>query len=103
MVFVLSTRSSTGHGFEAPPMSRPAALFVGELAGFLGQHDRNAVADRIGESGFATDQLLPFAIVDQRRLRHRADENLEKLGIDVHGFDSRTPTPPLWRGRKITE
>ena len=28
------------------------------------------------------DQLLPIAVIDQRRLRHRADEDLKELRID---------------------
>src|SRR6266700_6280836 len=54
-----------------------------ELAGFLGQHDRNAVADRIGELGGARDQLLLGGVVFERALGQRADQDLEQLGIDA--------------------
>src|ERR1035437_4127785 len=30
---------------------------------FVGQHDRDAIADRIGELGRARDQLLPLGVV----------------------------------------
>src|SRR6185369_12097149 len=52
---------------------------------FLGQHDRNAVADRIGELGGARDQFLLLAVVFERALGQRAHENFEKLRIDTGG------------------
>ena len=56
-----------------------------ELAGFLGQHDRNAVADRIGELGRARDQLLLGGVVFERALGHGADQDFKQLGIDAAG------------------
>ena len=52
-------------------------------ARFLRQHDRNAVADRIGELGLARDQLLLGGVVFQRGLGQRADQDFQKLGIDA--------------------
>ena len=57
-----SVRSS--HGFASS--SRRARLG--------GKQMRHAAADRIGETGRAADQLLARLVVDQRRLRHRADQ-----------------------------
>src|SRR3954452_23680275 len=51
----------------------------------FGQHDRNAVADRIGELGGARDQLLLLAVVFKRALGERADQDFEQLGIDAAG------------------
>src|SRR5947199_3070909 len=56
---------------------QPARLF--------GQHDRNAVADWISELGGARDQLLLLAVVFERALGERADEDFEQLGIDAAG------------------
>src|SRR5258708_20722479 len=49
----------------------------------LGQHDRDAAADRVGELGGARDQLLLLRIVFERSLGQRADENFQKLRIDA--------------------
>src|SRR5439155_10511461 len=46
------------------------------------QHDRDAVANRIGELGRARDQLLPRRIEFERALGHRTDQDLEQLWID---------------------
>src|SRR6185369_14311343 len=58
---------------------------------FFRQHDRDAVADRIGELGRARDQLLPLRVVFQRALGERTDEDLQQLRIDAAGgpFDGR--------------
>src|ERR1041384_2367548 len=66
----------------------------------FGQHDRNAVADRVGELGGARDQLLALAVVFERPLGERADENFEKLRVDArggtiraaHGYSGAAPT-----------
>src|SRR6187401_2713005 len=52
---------------------------------FFGQHDRNAVADRIGELGGAGDQLLLLAVVFEGALGERAHQDFEKLWIDATG------------------
>src|SRR5437660_10906993 len=54
-------------------------------ARFFGQHDRDAVADRIGELGGARDQLLLLRIVFERALGQRADQNFQELRIDAAG------------------
>src|SRR3954471_15285785 len=51
----------------------------------FGQHDRNAVADRIRELGGARDQLLLLAVVFKRALGERAYQDFEKLRIDAGG------------------
>ena len=53
------------------------------------QHDRDAVADRIGEPGLLADQLLALAVVAQRPLGQRADQHFQQLGIDRGGPDAR--------------
>src|SRR5580698_4113791 len=54
-------------------------------ARFLGQHDRDAVADRKSELRRARDQLLLLGIVFKRRLGQRTDQDFQKLGIDAIG------------------
>src|SRR3954468_246492 len=56
-----------------------------QLACLFGQHDRNAVADRIGELGGARDQLLLLAVVLERPLGERAHEDFEQFRIDARG------------------
>src|ERR1700722_10408376 len=46
------------------------------------QHDRDAVADRIGELGRARDQFLLRGVVLERPLGQRTDQYLQQLGID---------------------
>src|SRR5580692_8663649 len=53
-----------------------------EVTGFLGQHDRNAVADRIGELGRARDQFLLLRVVFERRFGQRTDQDFQQLRID---------------------
>ena len=48
---------------------------------FFRQHDRNALANRIGKPGGFADQLLRFAVIDERLFRHRADQNLQQCRI----------------------
>src|SRR5579859_1434508 len=45
------------------------------------QHDRNAVADRIGELGRMRDQFVVLLIPDQRLLGLGTDQDLQQLGI----------------------
>src|SRR5262249_30732290 len=56
-----------------------------QRACLFGEHDRNAVADRIGELGGARDQLLSLGVVFERALGERADEDFEQFGIDAAG------------------
>src|ERR1039458_9270910 len=77
-------------------MSRKAAKSCGFISvlqppRFVGQHDRDAVADRIGELGRPRDQLLPLGIIAERGARQRADEDFQQLrigtgGAAIHGF-----------------
>src|SRR4051794_13573898 len=66
---------------------RPARLSRRSIqpARVLGQHDRDAIADRIGKLGGAGNELLPFRIVFERPLGEGADEDFEELGIDAAG------------------
>src|SRR5947209_6957919 len=57
------------------------ALLRRQLPRFLFQHDRDPVANRVSEASGLRNQLLFFAIVDQRTLGHRADEHFKQLGI----------------------
>src|SRR5690348_14297340 len=67
------------------------------------QHDRDAVADRIGEPGLVADKFLPRFVIAKRALGQRADEDFQELAVDrmaaagigtgifsgiVHGFAS---------------
>src|SRR5579885_1305162 len=56
--------------------SRLRLLLVAEAARFVDEHDRDAVADRIGKTRLLAHQLLRRLVVAQRRLGQRADENL---------------------------
>src|SRR5262249_25505930 len=53
-----------------------------ELARLVDQHDRNAVADGIGQLRLFADQLLALRVIAQRSLGQRTHEDLEKFGID---------------------
>src|SRR5207248_2173075 len=89
-------RSSTGQGaavFKArcSPLADRRQALGGDLvfaqgARLIDQHDRDAVADRVGEPRFLADQLLRGAIIAQRSFGQRADQNLQQLRIDVGGF-----------------
>src|SRR5437588_10749623 len=75
--------ASTGY---CPRMTTVSFLrFSIQPARLFRQHDRNAVADRIGELGGARDQLLLLAVVFERALGERSDEDFEQLGIDAAG------------------
>src|SRR4029450_4562922 len=78
----------------AGPLSLLTALLVFrrlELARFLFQHDRNAVANRISEPRRLGDELLPLAIVDQRSLGDGANQNLKQLGVHGSSFPPAQP------------
>src|SRR2546423_15524517 len=64
---------------------RPAHEMLIQLARLFGQHDRNAVADRIGELGGARDQLLLLAVIFERPLGEWAHEDFEQFRIDAAG------------------
>src|SRR5216684_6186090 len=66
---------TTGVWSEAEPLSL-------DLSRFFWQHDRDAVADRIGEFCGPRDQFLPCCVKLQRTLGHRTDQNFQKLWID---------------------
>src|SRR5512134_1068222 len=58
------------------------SLVLVERTGFIGKHDRNAVMNRIGETGLVADQLLALRVVAQRTLGQRANQDFQQLGID---------------------
>ena len=85
---------AAGFGGELPKLLRGEAIWIGsrtdiQAAGqpsssprlFL-QHDWNAVADWEGKLGRVADQLLPLAIIFERGLGDRADQDLEELRVD---------------------
>src|SRR5260370_9558469 len=51
---------------------------VGQGPRLVDQHDRDAVADRIGEPRLLADQLLRRAVIAQRPLDSRADPDLQQ-------------------------
>src|SRR6202048_2473566 len=51
-----------------------------DLPRLFRQHDRDAVADRIGELGRARDQLLLRGVELERPLGQRTDQDLQQLG-----------------------
>src|SRR3954449_11308394 len=61
---------------ESLSSSGQGSFILAELARLVGQHDRNAVADRIGEARRLGDELLLVPIVMKARLGHRADQKL---------------------------
>src|SRR6516162_3420697 len=83
-------RSSNGHRAVPPVLTRPSGrrqalgrrLVVTQGARLLDKHDRDPVADRVGEPRLFADQLLGGAVVTQRPFCQRADENFQQLRID---------------------
>src|SRR5216684_8001152 len=67
---------------SAPMIARARKGLI-NLPGLFRQHDRNAVADRIGQFCGTRDQLLPGGVKLQRALGQRADQNFEQFRI--HG------------------
>src|SRR3990170_8606173 len=59
------------------------ALALVELARFLGQHDGNAVTDRIGEARGTADQLLTLGVVVERGFGQGTDQDLQQLWIEA--------------------
>src|ERR1700730_15157961 len=76
---------SMGRFLDSLVCEKERAQCLIERARLLGQHDRNAVADRIGELGRTRDQFLLVHVVFERPLGQRADEDFEQLGIDTAG------------------
>src|SRR6516162_1658080 len=98
-------RSSTGQRVVPPALTRAPSsgrrglgrrLVVAQTPRFVDQHDRDAVADRIGEPRLLADQLLGLAVIAQRRLGQRTDEDLEQPRIDF-----LCPFHTLLRGQRI--
>src|SRR5262245_65971367 len=54
-----------------------------EPARFFRQHDRYAVADRIGELGLTRNQFVAFGVIFERPLCQRADENFQQFRMDA--------------------
>src|SRR5207248_6263773 len=89
-------RSSTGQGaavFKArcSPLADRRQALGGDLvlaqgARLVDQHDRDAVADRIGEPRLLADQFLRGAIIAQRPLGQGTDQDFQQLGVDVGRF-----------------
>src|SRR5713101_2038081 len=84
-------RSSTGQRVVPPAFTQAPLrlrrtlgrhLVFAQLPRLVDQHDRDAVANRIGEPRLLADQLLGFAVVAQWRLGQRADEDLEQSRVD---------------------
>src|SRR5215472_4003483 len=76
------SRSSTGQcvvpsAFTRSPSRRRRGLarhlVVAQPTRLVDQHNRDAVADRIGEPRLLANQLLGLAVVAQRRFAQRAD------------------------------
>src|SRR6202140_5271310 len=53
-----------------------------DLPRLFRQHDRDAVADRIGEFCGTRDQFLLCGVEFQRTLGQRTDQDFKQLGID---------------------
>src|SRR5215472_8497150 len=95
-------RSSTGQRVVPPALTRAPSrrrrglggqLVVAQPPCLVDQHDRDAVADRVGEPGLLADQLLGFAVIAQRRLAQRTDQDLEQPRVDF-----RCPFHAVLRG-----
>ena len=79
-------REAAGVGGTVPRLLKARgceAQALVEPPRFVRQHDRDAVADRVGELGGAADQLLALGVVFERRLGQRADQNLQELRIEA--------------------
>src|SRR6516162_4515320 len=111
-------RSSTGQRVVPPVFIRPPSrrrrglgwlLVVAQPPRLIDQHDRDAVADRVGEPRLLADQLLRFAVVAQRPLGQRTDQDLEQTWVDfvgcfhacLHGLQS-SGLNAARRGRRAT-
>src|SRR5215204_552816 len=79
-IFSIALPARVGESGEGEGRNAASAF---QLARFLRQHDRNAVADRVGELGRAGDQLLLLGVIFQRALGQRADQDFQELRIDA--------------------
>src|SRR3954447_16645689 len=68
--------------YYSPFATHHSPLSSLDLPRLFRQHDRNAVADRVGELGGARDQFLPGRIEFKGALGHRTDQDLQQLWID---------------------
>lgn len=71
--------SSKFYGLRTPP----EAL---DLAGFFGEHDGDAVADRVGQTCGLGDKLLRGFVEGQAGLAHWADQYLEQKCVRFSGM-----------------
>jgi hypothetical protein len=60
-------------------------------AGFVGEHDRDAVADRISKAGLAADQFTRGPIIFKRALGNRTNKYLEQARIKRRSVRHRKP------------
>src|SRR5215468_2753005 len=66
-------------------LAQGVELVIGERARLFLQHDRDALANRIGEPGRLADQLLRRRVVNQRGLGARTNQKLEQPPVDALG------------------
>ena len=62
------------------------SLSVFEFSRFIRQHDRNAVADRIGQLGRSRDQLPGIRVVFKGRLGNRTDKQFKQFNETLTQF-----------------
>src|SRR3984893_8749537 len=70
-----------GGGYDALGAWRGQAHSL-NLPCLFRQHDRNAVADRVGEFCGTRDQFVPRCVKLQRTLGHRTPQDFQQFGID---------------------
>src|SRR5260221_1921387 len=63
--------------------SRDSLVAIAQLARLFRQHNRHAVADRVGEAGGAADQLALGPVEFQGPMGHRADQDLQEARVDL--------------------
>src|SRR6516164_7018494 len=80
------TPSSLRLSFTSPRARGERELLSIDPPRLLGQHDRNAVTDRISEFGRARDQFLFRRVIFERRFGQWADQDFEQFGIDALGW-----------------
>src|SRR5687767_6884877 len=67
--------------FRSSSGVKPCRLIL-QAARLLLQEDRDAVADGKRQPCGAADQLLPLAVIFERRLCHRADQDFQEFRVD---------------------
>ena len=98
-----AARSETGHArspssFQKYAMRHlPPAPTVGsvELPRLFLQHDRDAVADRVGQMRGLRDQLLPMGVIAERAMGHGADQRLQHAAVDGMSLGRRHDVGPV--------